>query len=203
MRNERCRLFRLTVEPASKMLLVLFLVCCLVPLYGQVTGTLRVLVIDTSGAVVPGSDVRAVNVDTNESFNSLTNANGYVVFTPIPHGTYAVTVSNSGFTTVRINSVGIDVAQDRLLPVQLTVAAVTSTVEVSAAAEALQTEEASLGALVTGEHIVALPLAQRRYTDLAFLVPGASESVSTNPLSGTNVLVNGTRSRGNDFLLDG
>jgi hypothetical protein len=199
IRSEPCQRLRLT----GKILLVLLLLCYFLPLYGQETGTLRVLVTDTSGAVVPGSEVRAVNVDTNESFNSLTNASGYVVFTPIPHGTYTVTVSNSGFTTVRINSVAIDVAQDRQMPVQLTVAAVSSTVEVSAAAAALQTEEASLGALVTGEHIVALPLAQRRYTDLAFLVPGASESVSFNPLSGTNVLVNGTRSRGNNFLLDG
>jgi hypothetical protein len=69
---------------------------------------------------------------------------------------------------MRINSVAIDVAHDRQMPVQLTVAAVSSTVEVSAAAAALQTEEASLEALATGEHIVALPLAQRKYTDLAF-----------------------------------
>jgi hypothetical protein len=60
IRSEPCQRLRLI----GKILLVLLLLCYFLPLYGQVTGTFRVLVTDTSGAVVPGSEVRAVNVDT-------------------------------------------------------------------------------------------------------------------------------------------
>src|SRR2546426_5514950 len=81
--------------------LVVLSLCCLVPLYAQVTGTLRVLVSDTTGAIIPGSEVQAVNVDTNATLTGLTNEYGYVVFTPIPRGTYNVNVSTPGFTSVK------------------------------------------------------------------------------------------------------
>jgi outer membrane receptor protein involved in Fe transport len=185
--------------------ILLFLGCCLIPLFGQVTGTLRVLVTDKSDALVVGGTVRAVNVDTNETFNGTTNSSGYVVFTPIPRGTYNLDISSSGFSSVKVDAVTLDTGQNRQVPVQLQVANVASTVEVSAAAVALQTENASLGALVTEENVTDLPLQQRRYTDLALLTPGAiapanNGSGQVNP---TDVLVNGGRIRGNNFQLDG
>lgn len=184
---------------------VLLLLCSLVPLLGQVTGTLRILVTDASGAVITGSQTQVVNVDTNETFTSETNTNGYVVFTPIPRGTYNIQVTSPGFSTAKVASVTIDTNQNRQVPVQLSIATASTTLEVSAATVALQTENASLGALVTGKTVTDMPLAQRRYTDLALLIPGAisPSNNGSGQVNATDVLVNGGRIRGNNFQLDG
>ena len=184
---------------------ILLLSCGLVPLLGQVTGTLRVLVTDTSNAIVAGSEVQAVNVDTNETFTGTTNTSGYAVFTPIPRGTYTVHVASPGFASVKVDKVVIDTDQNRQVPVQLAVASVSTNVEVSAVAVALQTEDASKGGLVTGDIVTDMPLSQRRYTDLALLVPGAvnPSNAASGQVNATDVLVNGGRIRGNNFQLDG
>ena len=185
-----------------------FLGCLLIStglLLAQVTGTLRVLVTDGSGAVIVGSQVTSINVDTNQTLSALTNDSGYAVFSPIARGTYTVQVTSPGFTTVKVDAVTIDTNQNRQVPVQMQVASGVATVEVSAAIVALQTENAARGALVTGENITEMPLQQRRYTDLALLTPGAispsnNGSGQVNP---TDIVVNGGRIRGNNFQLDG
>src|SRR5262249_45959773 len=154
-------------------ILMLAILCSAVSLFGQVTGTLRVFVTDSTGAVIPGSQVTAVNVDTNENISGTTNESGYAVFTPIPRGKYNLQISMGGFCEVKVDSVTLDTGQNRQVQVQLQVEGVTSTIEVAAAAVALQTENAALGALVTGDSIAGMPLSQRRYTDLALLTPGA------------------------------
>ena len=69
---------------------------------------------------------------------------------------------------------------------------------------ALQTEDASQGAVVTANEIVNLPLAERRYTDLTLLAPGATTSTDATNTRGTDwFVVNGTRSTMNNYLLDG
>jgi hypothetical protein len=185
--------------------LVVALACLAAISLAQVTGTLRVLVTDTSGAAVVGGQVTVVNVDTNEQLSGTVNDSGYAVFTPIPRGTYTLQVSSPGFAGVKVDSVTIDTNQNRQIPVQLQVAAAASTVEVSAAAVALQTENASRGTLVTGANVTEMPLQQRRYTDLALLTPGAISPTNngSGQVNATDIIVNGGRIRGNNFQLDG
>ena len=188
---------------ASALILTLSLFA--ISLFGQVTGTLRVLVTDTSGSIIVGSAVQAINVDTHVTLSGVTNSSGYAVFTPIPRGSYDVLVSAPGFANVKVDQVVIDTDQNRQVPVELAVAAVASNVEVSATAVALQTENASNGALVTGDIVTDMPLSQRRYTDLALLVPGAvnPSNNGSGEVNATDIIVNGGRIRGNNFQLDG
>ena len=86
----------------------------------------------------------------------------------------------------------------------LAVAAVTSTVEVSAAADIVQSEQGSLGQVIEGNIATELPLAARRYTELALLVPGATESTLTPTTRGTGWFVaNGNYQTQNNFTIDG
>ncbi len=87
--------------------------------------------------------------------------------------------------------------------------AVTETVEVSAAGPLLQTEKTELGAVITGEQTVDLPLPSRNFIAMTLLVPGVT---TTNPSSfndgrrsggGGRPYVNGNREQANNFLLDG
>ena len=185
--------------------LILMLVILPKPLGAQQdAGSLRVLVEDSTGAVVPAAEVKVTNANTNTSSTKNSTAEGYAVFSPIPRGTYIVEVLMSGFRTVRISDVGIDVNQNRLVRAALELAEVTETIEVQADVASIQTEDASLGQVVRGKVIVELPLATRRYTDLALLVPGVTESTLNENSRGPGwLVVNGNNHTQNNFILDG
>jgi len=194
------------VFSARMMVFVMAIVALLAdPVFAQQdAGTLRVFVTDSTGAALGDASVKVTNVGTNAVSTQPANSDGYAVFAPTLRGTYLVNVSKDGFTTVQIANVTIDVNQNRQVEAKLKVANIASTVEVQAATQALQTEDASLATIVTGDQITTLPLAQRRYTDLALLAPGATESTNSTGQRGQGwFLVNGNRSTMNDFLLDG
>jgi len=167
-------------------------------------GALRVLVVDPTGSVIPGADVRVTNVETNASDSRASNEEGYANFSPLTRGRYVVDVALTGFKNVRIVDVSLDVQQNRLLRAVLDVAQVTESVEVSAQPAPVQTEEGSLGQVIRGEVAVELPLAGRRYTELALLIPGSSPSTMTVTTRGPGWFVsNGNYHTQNNFMLDG
>jgi hypothetical protein len=167
-------------------------------------GGLRVLVVDRSGSIVPGADVTVTNVATNVKEAKVSNAEGYASFTPIRRGIYLVEVSLSGFQPVRVRDVSVDVQQDRLVRATLEPSQVTETLEVRATTAPVQTEEGSLGQVIKGEVAVELPLAARRYSDLALLAPGAANSTLNTEIRGPGwFTVNGTSHTQNNFVLDG
>ncbi|MBM3791527.1 MAG: carboxypeptidase regulatory-like domain-containing protein, partial [Acidobacteria bacterium] len=168
-------------------------------------GGLRVLVLDPSNAIVPGADVRIINLGTNVTMLRVSNSEGYAVFDPIPRGNYNVEVSLTGFRPLRIPRVTIDVNERRLVRAVLRIGELDQTIEVSSAAIApIQTEQAALGDVIKGDVAVELPLAGRRYTELALLVPGAIASQLTVETRGPGwFVVHGNSHTQNNFILDG
>ena len=167
-------------------------------------GGMRVFVVDDTGAVLPGANVVVTNTATNTTDTRVTNADGYGNFSPLQRGVYAVEVSLDGFQTVRVRDVSVDVQQNRLVRVSLVVASVTETVEVTAERAPVQTEDGSLGQVIKGDVAVEIPLAARRYSDLALLAPGASNSTLNTEIRGPGwFTVNGTSHTQNNFVLDG
>lgn len=167
-------------------------------------GGLRVLVVDGTGAVLPGAEVAVTSVATNVKDTRISNEQGYASFTPIPRGTYVVDVSLPGFQPVRVRDVTVDVQQDRLVRAVLDLSQVNETLEVTAQAAPIQSEEGSLGQTIKGEVAVELPLAARRYSDLALLAPGATNSTLNTEIRGPGwFTVNGTSHTQNNFILDG
>src|SRR5690606_7783150 len=94
--------FRWAGRPALVCLSVMTtLLLAVVPAAAQTdAGAVRELVTDASGGVVPGATVDLVSVATNDRRTAVTDVSGYVQFTPIARGTYGVTVTLSGFSTV-------------------------------------------------------------------------------------------------------
>ena len=68
----------------------------------------------------------------------------------------------------------IAVNERRFLTVPLEVASVAETVRVVSTPAVIQTEDGSIGQVIQGAVAVELPLAGRRYTELALLVPGTA-----------------------------
>ena len=63
------------------------------------TGVIQGAVVDPQGAVVPGADVVAKNLQTNQSRTLATGADGRFVFLQLTSGRYVVSVKKAGFAT--------------------------------------------------------------------------------------------------------
>jgi hypothetical protein len=167
-------------------------------------GALRVLVADQTEGVVPGATVEVTSSSTGLTQAGVTDMSGYSQFAPLPRGIYIVRVSLPGFQTTELSNVRVDVNERRFISVTLAVATATETVEVVSRDAVIQTEEGSLGHVIKGEVAVELPLAGRRYTELALLVPGTAASTMTVETRGPGWFVsNGNYHTQNNFILDG
>jgi hypothetical protein len=191
-----------------RVLPLLFLLGCVLairPVAAQTdAGALRVLVTDESQAVVPGATVEVTNVTTNTRLTNVADGSGYASFAPLPRGVYVVKVVLQGFRTVETSNVRVDVNERRFLPVTLAVVGTAETVEVVSSSTVIQTEDGSLGQVIKGDVAVELPLAARRYTELALLVPGTANSTMTVETRGPGWFVaNGNYHTQNNFVLDG
>src|SRR5437899_5718750 len=184
-------------------LFVLLMMC--VPAMAQTTsGSIVGKVTDPTGGVVAAAAVSVININSSIDTKSSSDGSGNFVVTPLPVGSYTVTVEAPGFKKWSSSGITLNV-QDRIgLNVVLEVGQVTETVEVVGAAPALQTDTSYLGQVVDSQRIVDLPLNGRFFTRLAVLTagtlptaPGARDE-RTGGFSS-----NGVRPYQNNYLLDG
>ncbi|MEO8481197.1 MAG: carboxypeptidase regulatory-like domain-containing protein [Acidobacteriota bacterium] len=167
-------------------------------------GSLRTLIADQSGAIVPGATVTLTNMGIGAARSLVSDGEGYATFSPIQRGNYTLRVELNGFRTREIKDVTVDVNERKFLRVALDTAGVSERVEITGGGRTLQTEEGSLGQVIRGDIATQLPLAGRRYTELALLVPGATPSTMTLDTRGPGwFLVNGNTQTQNNFMLDG
>src|SRR6266496_680530 len=110
-------------------LLILF---SLSPLLAQDAGTIFGTVNDASGAVVAGAKVTLLNVDTNISQDTRTDASGEYIFTPVRIGNYTVKVEMAGFSSGVRPGLILNVQQRMRVDFTLTVGAVDQSIEIKA-----------------------------------------------------------------------
>src|SRR5260370_28197787 len=92
------------------MLIILCAVCTGTgSLFAQVnaTGTLVGTVLDSSGAVVPGADVKITSKESGLARAAKSGSEGQYRFDLLPAGTYAVRVTAPGFGTAVYANVGL------------------------------------------------------------------------------------------------
>ncbi len=172
------------------------------------TGSLSGLVTDVSGAVVPGATLTMKDEATGYSRVVKTATDGAYAFPDLPIGQYALTVEAGGFTTEKQTQT-ISVGFRSRADFHLRVGSTAETVEVSAAADALSKDDASISTLVTNETIADTPLFLRNWDDLLRTVPGVQINRYTNQSGATSsgrtgsFNVNGIHSLQNNFILDG
>jgi hypothetical protein len=184
--------------------LYLTLLLCAAAFAQTDSATIRVFVADATDAPIENAKVTVTNVATGIVTDRESNSEGYAVFSPITRGNYEATVSKAGFRTTRVTDISLDVDERKLVRVDLAVASVSESIEVSAAADIVQTEQGALGQVIKGTVAVELPLAGRRYSDLALLVPGATESTVLTTTRGPGwFVVNGNYQAQNNFIIDG
>jgi len=170
------------------------------------TGSLTGVVTDPSGAVIPNAALTATDTGKGFQYKATTDAAGRYLLRPLPPATYKLTVEATGFRTSVQEGVTLDVNQMATVNVTLQVGATTQTVEVTAAAPLLASQDAVTGQEVSRNYINDIPLIGRSVFDLAFLAPGVSpapgQSFGTG-LRANNFVSNGERNIKTDILVDG
>jgi hypothetical protein len=169
-----------------------------------VSGVVR----DTGGGVVPGATVTVTNTATNVSSNqTTTETGGYQVVNLVP-GRYQVEVELSGFKKSS-QVITLEVGQRARLDVELAVGSFSEVVTVAESPQLLNSNDATLGAVIPQMQVANLPLAIRNWDDLLALVPGVQGDRYTEQGGGTSfgrtggINVHGARALQNNFLLDG
>jgi len=176
------------------------------PLCAQVdTGTILGTVSDTSGAAIHGATVTLTNLGTSAALSTTTETDGSYKFTPVRVGSYKLTATYTGFQTVTQTDVSVNIGQNVVVNFSMKPGKVTETIEVTAAAPVLQSQDASVGQVVDSKSVNDLPLNGRNFTFLAQLAAGVNTPQADtrgNAASGA-FAANGNRPAQNNYLLDG
>jgi hypothetical protein len=180
------------------------------PVWGQgVSGSINGTITDASGSPIVGATVTATDTARGTTFPTQTNNDGAYYLLHLPVGNYTVKVEAKGFETAAHAAFDLVLNQVARVDVQMTVGAMSQTVEVTAVAPLLQGETTDLSTHI--DHVVTenIPLITGNYNQLTLLTPGAT---STNPgafTSGQNTFqigrpyINGNREQTNNYILDG
>src|ERR1700744_1568099 len=135
-------------------------------------GGINGVVTDQGGAVVAGAQVIAAADATQVAHTTITSSGGEFSFQDLQLGTYTVTATSSGFQTVKVGKVEVTAGTVYTLPIKLSVASEATTVEVSAAALALDTTTATQTTVLSEKTVQDLPLNGRDFTQMIGLTPG-------------------------------
>jgi hypothetical protein len=196
-------------------LVTIALLCGSCALFAQATGQISGVVSDPAGQVMPGVRIELTNVATAETRNTTTVADGTYAFPLVNPGTYQVKATATGFKTVLVDQVLVQVNGTSRVDVHLAIGGVVEEVTVTGAAPLVETGNATLGTVVDHQAVVDLPLNGRNFAQLGTLIPGVIAAPSA--LGGANgnatpggfgnttgsFNVNGMRNQSNSFLLDG
>ncbi|MCI0391371.1 MAG: TonB-dependent receptor [Acidobacteria bacterium] len=137
---------------------------------GEVNGTIS----DPAGAAVPVATVKLINQATKIEAQARPNQNGYFIFVNVRPGAYVLRVEAQGFKAAQTPAFDVGVSQTMTQNVALTVGEVSQTVEVTAAAELLQSSTSELGTVISERVVEDLPLNGRNFTQLLTLTPGVT-----------------------------
>src|ERR1043166_1702135 len=141
--------------------------------YGQggTTSTLNGVVVDTSGAIIPGANVTAKQTATGVSSETVSNAEGVFSFPALNTGTYTVTVALQGFKQYVANNVVLTSGAGANVRAVLEVGAVEETVTVSSQSAIVQTQNPTISTTITTNQVIRLPVTSRSAMDFVAMLP--------------------------------
>lgn len=166
------------------------------------TATINGSVTDPSGSAVVNAKVTVRSPDTGFTRETATNESGLYQLPGLKPGLYELSAEAQGFRRHAVRPFTIEVDQIARMDLQLQVGDLAQQIEVVAATPLLQSENATLGALIDTKKVVDLPLNGRNFVQLALLVPGVN-SGQPGASRGGGISVGGARSEQNAFQLDG
>src|SRR5580658_8718158 len=181
------------------------ILCTQAEVRAQDTASVTGVVTDSTGAVIPGTNVKLENASTSVAYNALSNSLGsYTIANVAPGPGYKITFTRDGFKPVVITGIYLNVDATRTQNAHLMIGTTTETVEVSASNQnvTLDTTDATVGNSFEVQLLNDLPV-QNRDTPAALFyqqpgvtldgaVTGAREDQTNVTLDGLEVNDNAT-----------
>jgi hypothetical protein len=172
---------------------------------GSIAGVVR----DTTGAVLPGVTVEASSPALIEKTRSVvTDGSGAYKIVDLRPGTYAVTFTLTGFSTVKREGIELTTAFTANVNAEMKVGSVEETITVSGATPIVDTQNIVQKQTASREVMDVLPT-DRNFVSFAamksgVIVTGVSQNVGGSvPETGMNLVVHGSRAADSLILVDG
>lgn len=168
---------------------------------GGITG----IVADPTGAAIPGCEVSITNTDTGVTTRTSSNARGVYIAPSLINGQYKMHFQCAGFAGREISNLVLRTGQQMRIDAALKIGDIIQSVEVTTQGELLQRENAEVSATLTSNDIQNLPVSSRNPYALVQFTTGISAAGSdpTELAYNDQLSVNGSRGRGNSFVVDG
>lgn len=181
----------------------------------EITGDIRGIVTDPSGAVVRGASVSVINTERNEVERTLTTGpDGSYVASYLPIGHYEVKVEAPGFANFTAGNIVLNVNDHKIIDAKLQVGSNSQSVTVQESAAQVNLDNAAAANVISGTQIRELAINTRNYAQLVALSPGISTNLASDQLfvgvtsptglsNQMNFSVNGSRPTQNNWTIDG
>ena len=156
--------------------------------FGSIRGTVQ----DVSGAVVPDAAITIHSLDENSERNVTTDGSGDFVVENLKPGHYKLTVHHDGFADAAVESAALEARQELRVQITLTIATEATVVQVSAAPDAINTENGTLSDSKDNQLITQLPLNNRATTTSPLAALSLSANVQQD--SSGNIALSGASS---------
>jgi hypothetical protein len=194
-----------------KSLLTLIVIFCSIGtiLAQSTTATLNGTVTDSAGAVIVDAQLTIVNQSTNQEVQTHTRGDGTYSVPGLASGTYQVTVSKPGFSSLTQKDIFLGPTVVRTVNTTLNVGQVNQQVTVEAIADQVQTSTGEVSNAVEQQQVERLPLNGRNYQSLSALMPGVlntSQGVAAGQggfATNNSMSINGMGLSGTLYELDG
>lgn len=165
---------------------------------GAVQGTVK----DTAGAAIPGAKVTLSGATLVRSLEATSDKEGSYSFPKVPSGIYTVTVTQSGFKTVKNEDVNVVLGQAARVDVSLSAGAVTESVTISASSEVIDVTSSKAATNIVPEFIDKTPKG-RQFHSLLVVAPGVRPEPKSGSFGVGGFQINGASGSENTFVVDG
>lgn len=184
------------------------------PLFAQFRSSIEGTVSDSSGAVVPDTQVVLTNTDTGVTQTAHSNNTGYFRFPSLGPGNYQLKATKQGFQTLTQENVTLLAQEIRTVPLVMKVGQIQESVTVTSETAPVQLSEAKIASDISARELHELPLGGRNVLALLSQTPGVTgvgTSLFQQTASGNDVFslvnnpgvnANGQRGDGNSFYVD-
>jgi hypothetical protein len=177
------------------------------------TGAIQGVVVDESGARVPGASITVRHVDSGAVRRVATDSEGNFAITGLPVGGYVLSAEKEGFSTAALEPFSVSIGQTVVRRIRLQAATVRSSVEVREQPEPIDAAATTSSSALGSERIEEAPSLNRNYLAFVLVAPGVAQSAGSkaqrslaglrSPNLDSGFSFGGMRGRNNGLSIDG
>ena len=174
--------------------------------WAQATAQINGTVSDSSGAVLPGVTVVAIQTDTGLRRETVSNAEGAYALLNLPIGPYRLEASLQGFRSFVQTGIVLQVSSNPVIKVTLELGQLSETLTVQGQAPLVETRNPAVGNVMTNAQVEALPMEGRNVASLVVTVGATVDTGNPSSRSLTQsrgIAIAGGQQFGVAYVLDG